>query len=209
VTEPRRRTAAINVSLGLVFALVLVGTAVDLASEGRDWLLGTGVGALVCGAALLREFGRRRAAAVGLLASLAAALLARFADLPREPGLAATLALFVLASSAVRRLPWRSAVWVAAGVVVLPVGWLTPQSSGTSHADLAAGLVGWCAALAGGLALRLRDERRRAAVESVRQQERMALARELHDVVAAPASYSRRRPPALWRARIQLMWRRR
>jgi signal transduction histidine kinase len=44
--------------------------------------------------------------------------------------------------------------------------------------------VTWLAALAAGLGLRLRDARRHATTEAVRRDERLALARELHDVVA-------------------------
>jgi signal transduction histidine kinase len=175
---------AVNAGLGLVFAIVLVGTTYQISGEGRDWLFEVGVGIVVCGAALLRERHRGWAAAVGLAVSGAAGLVARIADLPREPGPAATLALLVLGGAAIRTLPWPTAAGVAAGVVVLPVGWLTAESAGTSHTQVEAGVVAWSAALGVGLWLRFLDERHRTAAETVRREERLMMAGELHDVVA-------------------------
>ncbi|WP_084210917.1 sensor histidine kinase [Pseudonocardia acaciae] len=180
----RRFGTLVNAGLGLAFAVVLAGTAFQVANQGRHWVLGVCAGIVVCGAALLRERHRVWAAAVGLVAGGVAGLVARFADLPREPGLAATLALLVLAGSSVRAAPAPLAALVAAGVVVLPAGWLTPASSGTSYAQLEAGIVAWCVALGVGLWLRFIDQRHREATETVRREERLTLARELHDVVA-------------------------
>jgi signal transduction histidine kinase len=174
----------INVGLGLGFAIALAVPAANLAGEGRDWVLQVGVGLVACGAALLRERHRAWAAVVGMAVCAAAGLLARVADLPREPGPASTLALLVLVGSAVRVLPWQGAVGIAAGVVVMPAGWLTASSSGASAAQVEAGIVGWCAALGVGLWLRFLDERQHTATETVRREQRLMLARELHDVVA-------------------------
>lgn len=175
---------AVNVGLGSVFAVLLGLTAYRISGEGRNWAFDAGVGIVVCAVALLREQHRGWAAAFGIVVSGAAGIVARIGDLPREPGVAATLALFVLAGSAARALPLRTAAVVAAGVVVLPVGWLIPARSGSSPTQVGAGIVGWCAALAIGVWLRSRDERRRAATEAVRREERLTLARELHDIVA-------------------------
>ncbi|MFI6699070.1 LuxR C-terminal-related transcriptional regulator [Streptomyces sp. NPDC050509] len=57
-------------------------------------------------------------------------------------------------------------------------------ASGASSTLFRRGTEGWCVALAVGPWLRLRDYRHRVATESARQDERLALARELHDVVA-------------------------
>lgn len=163
---------------------MLTGTAYQISREGRDWVLEAATGIVVCGAAMLRERHRGWAAAVGLAVCGAAGLAARFGGLPREPGPAATLALLVLAGSAVRVLPLRAAACVVAGVVVMPVGWLTAQSSHTSHTQVEAGIVGWCAAVGIGLWLRFLDERYQTAAGTARREERLMLARELHDVVA-------------------------
>lgn len=174
----------INVGLGLAFAVALAVPVANLVGEGRDWVWQVGVGLVVCGAALLRHRHRACAAVVGLAVCAVAGLVARLADLPREPGLAATLGLLVLVGSAVRVLPPRTAAGVAGGVVVLPVGWLTTSSSAASATQLEAGIIGWCAALGIGLWLRFLDERHHTATETVRRDERLALARELHDLVA-------------------------
>jgi signal transduction histidine kinase len=56
--------------------------------------------------------------------------------------------------------------------------------AGVSRTPFRVGIEGWCAALGVGLWLRSLDYRRSAAAEAVRRDERLALARELHDVVA-------------------------
>ncbi|MEV5505774.1 sensor histidine kinase [Streptomyces orinoci] len=174
-----------NLLLGLGFAAVLAATAYWHAAHtgGRGWLPDCGIGAVVCAAALLRERDRPAAVAVGLSVTAAGVLAAGMGYLPSQPGLAASLALTVLAGSAVRGLPpWQAAVVAAAGLAVTATGRLvtTSHAIGTFHM----GVQGWLAGLGAGLVLRLLEHRRRTAVEAVRRDERLALARELHDVVA-------------------------
>jgi signal transduction histidine kinase len=95
------------------------------------------------------------------------------------------LALSVLVAAAVRMLPPLPAAGVAVGGLVVAAGSLLTAHGSALHSGvvLANGL-GWLLAVATGLALRLRRIRRLAVVERVRRDERLELARELHDVVA-------------------------
>lgn len=171
----------VNVLLGLAFASVLAATAnwrVWHAGAGdRNWLLDCGIGSVVCAAALLRERGRLLASAVGLSVAAAAVLAARLGYLADQPSIAASLALSVLAGSAARVLPpWRAAAIAVAGLAVMVLG----RASASFHM----GVQVWLAGLGAGLVLRFMEYRRQTVIEAVRQDERLALARELHDVVA-------------------------
>ncbi|GAA1937238.1 hypothetical protein GCM10009738_07610 [Kitasatospora viridis] len=172
----------VNGVLGLLFAAALAAAALLYAQQGRPWVLDVAVGAAVCGAALLR--GRRPglAAAAGLALAAVGALVAGLAALPGEPGGAAVLGLLVLGGSAVRRLPpGQAGLVAAAGLVMMLAGLLI---AGPMSTPFRVGGQAWLLALGAGLALRLRDQWLRAATEAVRREERLALARELHDVVA-------------------------
>ncbi|WP_369185548.1 sensor histidine kinase [Streptomyces sp. Y1] len=179
-----RAAGRTDVLLGLAFAAVLAATAYQHADAGRrDWLLDFGLSAVVCLAALLRGRDRLVAASVGLAAAAAAVLASSRGYLTDQPGVAASLALAVLAGSAVRALPPRRAVAVAAaGLAVTALGRLA--STSTAVGSFHAGVKGWSVGLGTGLLLRFLEHRRRATVEAVRRDERLALARELHDVVA-------------------------
>jgi len=180
----RRRVAA-DTGLSIVFAAVLAGAAYRLAAAGHGWLLDFGTGAVVCGIALLRERARLQAAIAALAVAAAAEVTATFGHLPGEPGVAATLGLLVLGGSAVRALSASQAACItAAGAGVMGGGWLTARPGYGTPAPVQLGVLGWIAAIAAGLTLRFADQRRRAADEAIRREECLALARELHDVVA-------------------------
>ena len=176
----------LNAGLGALLALVLVRVAARYAREGRVWLFDVAVGVVVCAAALLRDRLRGWAPVFGLAVAGTAGLVAVVAGLPGEPGGAAVLGLLVLAGTAVRSLPARRAAGVAFGGVTLFAGGLfgVEHTAGASTTAFRIGLQLWCVGLGCGLGLRFRDHRRRAMAESVRRDERLALARELHDVVA-------------------------
>jgi signal transduction histidine kinase len=185
-----RPGVAANVGLGVVFTGVLAAETHTFAGEGGNWVFDLAVGTVVCVAALLRGRSRTWAAAAGLAVSMAAELAAWRWHLPGQPGGAAVLALLVLIGSAVRVLSVRPSAAIVAGGVVVAAGtmerYLVFIRDGTPCSYAATYLTGLGvgAALGAGLWLRSLDARRRAAIETVRQDERIELARELHDTAA-------------------------
>ena len=183
------RKVVADVGLAILAAVVLVFWAARIASSwgAGYWLPGFVAGAATCALALGRRRHRLGTAAAGLAVAVVAVLVARFAGLPSEPGPATALGLSVLVCSAVRTAPRRQAA--AVGVACLVV---TAASLLTAHHPLADGVppVTVLTALAlatgagAGLALRVRHDLRDAAIARVRRDERLELARELHDVVA-------------------------
>ncbi|MBT2454192.1 hypothetical protein [Streptomyces sp. ISL-86] len=130
VREPK--AALVNAALGILFVMVLVVMAAQYEAQGRLWVFDAAVGAAVCVIALGRERHRGGAAALGLVVAGAAAVIARFAHLPGEPGAAAVLGLLVLGGSAVWALAWRQAVAVAvAGLALMAAGLLTVEAPST------------------------------------------------------------------------------
>jgi signal transduction histidine kinase len=193
----RRRGAAVNAGLGIVFAAALAVQTLQIAAHHDNWLYYCVVGTVVCTAALLREHSGVRAAAVGLAVSGAAELAAWQWHLPGQPDVPAALALLVLIGSAVRVLPALPAAVIAVGGAAVTVGTVERYAvfidSGTANSFTATWLMGlgWGVALGIGLWLRLLDTRRqaaietaRAAIETARRDERLELARELHDTAA-------------------------
>ncbi|MGN9781127.1 sensor histidine kinase [Nonomuraea sp. ZG12] len=180
---PDRRKAAADAGLGVVIATAVAFQAYWVADSWGDgyWLFGAAVGASVGVLAVVRRRSRLWTAVAGLTVAALAVLVTRFVHLPAEPSPAASLGLAVLAGSAVRILPARTACAVAAGgPAVMAAGHLANPRSAVP----VQGALIWLAALAAGLALRLLAARRHAAAERVRHAERLELARELHDVVA-------------------------
>ena len=187
-----RRTALIrtagDILLGLLLAVLLLATAAALAASwgGTSWVLGLVTGTVVGLLALLRRRHRFGTALGGLGVAATAVIVARLAGLPAEPSPATALALGVLVASAIRTLPTRQAATVAGGGLVVVAGsWLAaaPLRPEVTVIPLVHAAT-WLAAVAVGLGGRLLVARREAAVERVRRDERLAVARELHDVVA-------------------------
>ncbi|HEY3504161.1 MAG TPA: histidine kinase [Actinocatenispora sp.] len=179
----RLRRYAGDLALGLAVAATLAVQVVRIATSwgGTYWLPGCVAGAAVCVAAVLR---RRWAAAtvLGLAVAAGAVVTAAYGGLPREPSPAMALSLAVLAASAVRVRPARWATATVAGAAaVVAASWLTASGS-TAVPAIDALLL--AVAVVVGLLLRLREVRRRAAADAVRRDERLELAREMHDVVA-------------------------
>ncbi|MEV4133226.1 histidine kinase [Dactylosporangium sp. NPDC049742] len=176
-----------NIGLAAALAIVVTGTAVAIAASwgGAYFLPGALAGTLAGVAALLRHRGRLRAAVAGLTVAVVAVSAALIAGLPAEPGPAVSLALAVLVGSVTRVEPLRAAAWIAAAsLAVIAVGAFAHPGESGAFAVTMFGALAWAAGLLIGVGLRLLDARRLAAVEAVRRDERLTIARELHDVVA-------------------------
>ncbi|GAA3287940.1 histidine kinase [Dactylosporangium vinaceum] len=170
-------------------AVLLAATAVPLAASwgGLYWLPGLLAGAAVVGTALLRRRAPFATAVAGLLGGVLAVAAARTGGFPVEPQPALALGLAVLTGGAVRRLdPPRAAVLAAAALLVLAAGPLLSAraASGGATVVAVADVLAWVAGAGGGLWLRLIAARRQELASAVRREERLVLARELHDVVA-------------------------
>ncbi|WP_327003354.1 histidine kinase dimerization/phosphoacceptor domain-containing protein [Dactylosporangium sp. NBC_01737] len=177
-----------NLGLAVALATVVAGTAVAIAASwgGAYFLPGAAAGILTSAAALLRSRGGRlRAALAGLAVAAAAVVVAQAAGLPAEPAPATALALAVLIGSVTRVAPVRTVAAVAAaGLAVVAAGAFTRPGWSGAFAVTVFGVLAWAGGVLTGGALRLLDARRLAAVEAVRRDERLTIARELHDVVA-------------------------
>jgi signal transduction histidine kinase len=168
----------------VVYAAVLVLDVVIVAAKNGSWALELAVGGLLGVVVFRRGSDPAVAAPLGLAISAAAATAALIADLTSQPGAVATFALALLCATCVRRCPPAPATLVAgAGGAVLVVGRLG-LSSGAMALTITLGLIAWTAAIAAGLWLRSLDQRRRQEIDAVRREERLEMARELHDAVA-------------------------
>jgi signal transduction histidine kinase len=166
------------------FAILLAADGVRIAAEGGSWPVALAAGVVVCGLALVRGWNLTWTAAAGLVVwGLAAAFAARW-SLPAQPVLGPAAGLAVLGGAAVRALPAARAAAIAlAGAGVVAAG-RAADSPGAVEAQALIGVLAWTAVVATGLWLRYQEEQRQAAVDAVRREVRLDLARELHDVVA-------------------------
>ncbi|MEU8802038.1 sensor histidine kinase [Spirillospora sp. NPDC048819] len=176
--------------LGAVFltAIAVQSTAIARSWGAWYWVPGSVCAAAVCLPALLGLRRPLRPAVAGLGLAVSAIVVTRLAGpgLPAEPSPAMTLGLAVLTGSALRALtPVRAGAIAGAVPAVIIAGQLAagPPSAGLAAVTALDALV-WLAGVGAGLSLRLLDARSSAAAERVRRDERLALARELHDVVA-------------------------
>ncbi len=181
---------ATNIGWGLVFAAILAADAVRVAAHGGNWAFELAVGGILGALAFVRNRNRTWAAVAGLMASGAAAVVAGAADLPTQPGVAATVALLVLGAACVRTAaPLPAAAVALAGAAVMVAGRAVVVAGAvvvrpTVFPLMILGVLSWGGAVGVGLWLRYLDARRRDAVDAARRDERLELARELHDVVA-------------------------
>lgn len=118
---------------------------------------------------------------VGLGAGLALGVASQLAGV-EEVGLATMTYVLVLVHALVR---WGSGREIVVGLAVAAVvAGFSGATDYTGPAELLGGLAVLVAAVALGAALRYRAESRRRAFDQVRSQERVGLARDLHDSVA-------------------------
>lgn len=177
-----------EVALGAAMTVAVAFNAlvIDRAASGR--LIGIAVGAVICVTALLRRRNHAWAAAAGLVLFAAAGLAVALGASPMGPLFGGGLAgLLVLGAAAVRALPPRLAAVIGiAGTAVIGVSETAgPDGFFDNRVFWAlAGVTAWSAALAIGLYFRYLGFLHRQALETVRREERLGLARELHDVVA-------------------------
>lgn len=165
--------------------MLLAVEASVLASDHRNWPFDLIVGAAVCAVAVLRARNRLWAVVIGLAVTAVAIAVAAVAGLPGQPGNAALLALLLLGAAAIRTAPLRPAVAVAvAGMAVVVAGRVIPSSPAYRESAALFGVLVWAAGLAVGLWLRCLDTQRQRVLDAVRRDERLSMARELHDVVA-------------------------
>jgi signal transduction histidine kinase len=168
----------------IVYSVVLALDVIVVAAKNGSWPLELAVGGLLGVVTFRRGFDPVFAALLGLVIGAAAAATALFAQLTSQPGAVATFALVLLCGTCVRRSrPLAASLVAAASGVVLVVGRLE-LSSGAMALTITLGLIAWAVAIVVGLWLRAVDERRRQEIEAVRREERLEMARELHDAVA-------------------------
>ncbi len=177
-----------NVTIAVAMATAIALSALLASRADGGWPFGLGVGVVICASAVLRGRNPARAAATGLILFALTGLVIALGAIPQGPMFGGGLAgVLVLGAAAVRTLPLRTAAVIgAAGTLVIGVSETAGPTGLFDHRVLwaLAGVITWSAALTVGLYLRYLDFLHRQALETARREERLELARELHDVVA-------------------------
>jgi signal transduction histidine kinase len=177
-----------DIALGVAMATAIAFNALLIARTGKGWPFGLGIGVVICACALLRGRNRARAAVTGLILFTLTGFAVALGAIPPGPLFGGGLAgLLVLGAAAVRMLPPGTAAIIGvAGTLVIGVSETAGPDGLFDHRVVwaLAGVTAWSAALAVGIYLRYLDFQLREALETARREERLDLARELHDVVA-------------------------
>jgi signal transduction histidine kinase len=184
----RRIETGANLALALLMAAALAFDAARAAKVNGQWPYVAAFGTVVCAVALLRARNRAWAVVTGLAAfALAAVISSLWSVPPGQLQIAPLIGLVVLAASQARWLPARQAVLIAAAGAVVVAAAESSHAGGSFNPRALFALFGatvWAGASGVGVWLRYLDHRRESTLESVRREERLELARELHDVVA-------------------------
>ena len=182
--EPRAADAPERVSRDWVLVGVLMVTAL-LEGVLRDdvaWRPFATIVAVGLAPVLLWRRTRPLACVVVAFGTAMALGLASLAGGVPSVGLNTMIYLLVLVYALVR---WGSGREIVIGLaVVLVAAAIGTVADYTGPADVIGGFAVLAAAAAGGAAFRYRAESRRRALDQIRSQERVGLARELHDTVA-------------------------
>ena len=181
-----RPTQVAEAVIVVAVALVIVVDVLIVARSGRvgAWQFEAAVGAAAWALVLVRRRRPIAAAAAGVGLLIVAALVAVLTDLPSQPGLGPTIAMLVLTGTCLRTARPPLAFGVAlSGLVLLVVGHVGGVRTSYLLPLAVVGVLAWGAAAAIGLWLRSADTQRRGVLDATRENERLALARELHDVV--------------------------
>ncbi|WP_264928764.1 sensor histidine kinase [Streptomyces sp. A012304] len=192
-SQGQRHLYALDLSVALALTAVYVGFARLTADDGQPVYTGPPwLGCLIAAAVGLPIAVRRRWPLAVLVAVLAALATASLLDIPREPYAAAGLAAYLvgLAEPARRSvLAVAVALPVACGVVYLGEAVVTPAEDWRGAVG-GAGLVFLVIGGAWGVGFTVRGRRAEAAREQRRRseraldEERLRIARELHDIVS-------------------------
>ncbi len=179
-----RADTATSTAVAVMLAIVLgVDCTVTAANRG-SWAFELATGLVMYALALLRSRARVLTAAVGLGVGGIAAVTGDMLHFSSQPGVAGVSGLLVLGAAAVRVAPSRSVTILAlAGCAVMVAGRVTLRFEYALGFSFLA-LLAWGLALGIGIWLRLLDVRRQMAIDAARRDERLQMARELHDVVA-------------------------
>jgi signal transduction histidine kinase len=177
-----------EIVLGAAMAGLVIFNAAIISRADSGWPFALGVGVVICVTALLRRRNPAWAAGAGLAVVVVAGLEVALGGSAVGPLLGGGLAgLLVLGACAVRtQPPWLAALIGVAGTVVIglsetagPDGFFDNRTYWAVTA-----MTCWSAALAVGIYQRYLDFLHQQTVDRVRKEERLELARELHDVVA-------------------------
>jgi signal transduction histidine kinase len=173
------RPAAVNTALAAMLIAALAVDLQQLGDRGGNWVFELISGLTVVVLAVLRSRRLLWFAVAGVAVCVAAEIAALIWTMRGQPGPAAYAGLLVLLAASIRSLPARQAAAIAVATA------LTAAGAMIRHPDVAV-VVGLacCVAAAAGLVLRLLDTRRQWTLDNVRRDERLELARELHDAAA-------------------------
>lgn len=183
----RRTGTGGDVALGVVMAAAIGFDAMKIAQADLRGLLGLGAGLVICATARPRGWNRAMTAVTGLVLFAVAGLSAALWSIPAGPLFGgALIGLLALGAAAAGRLPPLPAALIGVvGTVVIAATETAAASGLFDHRTLYAltAATAWGAASAS-LWLRYLGFRRREALQAIRREERLEMARELHDVVA-------------------------